>query len=270
VGLSRILRKGRGNKLSEAAVAEENELLEEDLFDLSDIAEIEAPTPARKRTSMLLYGRHRVGKSTFVSQCAEVDGMFPVLWLATEDGTGAFAGLYDDDRIDVVHIKDTAKMINIVNKVVDNKTKYKTVVIDTAGQFQEIIKRDYRAANPNTKNAYEIWDKVADGLIYVTDALHNSQYNFFLIAHTSKEKDDVLGTVLLSPNFLGKKSNIEIPKIPDTIAYLEKTEDDEGNGYRLLHLTASGRIDAGSRYEHKLPDRMKNPKMADYYAAITA
>lgn len=259
--------------MTEAAVAEENELLEEsdeDLFDLSDIAVIEEPTPARKRTSMLLYGRHRVGKSSLVAQCAEVDGMFPILWLATEDGTGAFAGQYPKGRIDVVHIKTTGQMIQIVNNVVDNKTKYKTVVIDTAGQFQEIIKRDYAAANPNAKNAYEVWDKVAGGLSYVTDALHNSQYNFFLIAHTAKEKDDVLGTVLLSPHFLGKKSLVEIPKIPDTIAYLEKQEDDEGNGYRLLHLTASGRIDAGSRYEHKLPDFMKNPKMADYYEAITS
>jgi hypothetical protein len=254
-------------------VAEENEMLEteeDDLFDLSDIATIEEPTPARKRTSMLLYGRHRVGKSTFVAQCAEVEGMFPILWLATEDGTGAFEGKYPKGVIDVVHIKEAMDLVKIVMKVTSNKTRYKTVVIDTAGQFQELIKRDYRAANPNTKNAYEVWDKIADGLTLVTDKLHNSQYNFFLIAHTAKEKDDVLGQVLLSPHFLGKKSIVEIPKIPDTIAYLEKQEDDEGTGYRLLHLTASGRIDAGSRYEHKLPDRMKNPKMADYYAAITA
>ena len=242
----------------------------EDFFDLSDLAVIEKPTPARKRTSMLLYGRHRVGKSSFVAQAAEIEGMYPVLWLATEDGTGAFAGQYPEDRIDVIHVKDTGQMIQYVEAVTTNKTKYKTVVVDTAGQFQEIIKRDYKRNNPNSKNAYEVWDKVAEGLAYVTDALHNSAYNFFLIAHTAKEKDDVLGQVLLSPHFLGKKSLVEIPKIPDTIAYLEKKEDDEGNGFRLLHLTASGRVDAGSRYEHKLPDYMQNPKMKDYYEAITA
>lgn len=246
------------------------EATEDGLFDLSDLVDLHEPTPARKRTSMLLYGRHRVGKSSFVAQCAEVEGMYPLCWIGTEDGTGAFEGQYPKGRIDVVHAKDTGTVIKTVNALVDNTTKYKTVVIDTAGQFQEIIKRDYAAANPNAKNAYEVWDKVAGGLAYVTDALHNSQYNFFLIAHTAKEKDDVLGTVLLSPHFLGKKSLVEIPKIPDTIAYLEKSEDDEGNSFRLLHLTASGRIDAGSRYEHKLPPHMKNPKMADYYAAITA
>lgn len=254
----------------EMEIQEDDHIEDDELFDLSDIATIEEPTPARKRTSMLLYGRHRVGKSSLVAQCAEVQGMFPILWLATEDGTGAFAGQYPKDRIDVVHIKSVAQMITIVNNVTEHKTKYKTVVVDTAGQFQEIIKRDYAAQNPNAKNAYEVWDKVAGGLAYITDRLHNSDYNFFLIAHTAKEKDDVLGTVLLSPHFLGKKSLVEIPKIPDTIAYLEKQEDDEGNGYRLLHLTASGRIDAGSRYEHKLPAHMKNPKMSEYYAAITA
>jgi hypothetical protein len=242
----------------------------EELFDLSDLAPIEEPTPAGKRTSMLLYGRHRVGKSSLVAQCAEVEGMYPILWLATEDGTGAFAGQYPKDRIDVIHIKSTEQMVTLVNAVVDNTTKYKTVVVDTAGQFQEIVKRDYHAANPNTNNKFEVWDKVAQWLAYVTDTLHNSQYNFFLIAHTAKEKDDVLGTVLLSPHFLGKKSLVEIPKIPDTIAYLEKTEDEEGKPIRLLHLTASGRIDAGSRYEHKLPDHMVDPKMKDYYEAITA
>jgi hypothetical protein len=242
----------------------------EEFFDLSDIAEAAEPTEARKRTSMLLYGRHRVGKSTLVSECAEIEGMYPVAWIATEDGTGAFAGLYPEGRIKVFHAKDTATVIRLAEALAFENTPFKTVVIDTAGQFQEIIKRDYKAANPNTKNAFEVWEKVADGLAYVTDILHNSDKNFFLIAHTAKEKDDVLGQVLLSPHFLGKKSNVEIPKIPDTIAYLEKTEDDEGNGFRLLHLTASGRIDAGSRYEHKLPDRMVNPKMKDYYEAITA
>jgi hypothetical protein len=242
----------------------------EEFFDLSDIADAVEPTEARKRTSMLIYSRHRVGKSTFVSQCAEVEGMYPVAWIATEDGTGAFAGLYPEGRIKVFHAKDTATVIRLAEAFAFEKTPFKTVVIDTAGQFQEIIKRDYKAANPNTKNAFEVWEKVADGLAYVTDILHNSDKNFFLIAHTAKEKDDVLGQVLLSPHFLGKKSLVEIPKIPDTIAYLEKTEDDEGNGIRVLHLTASGRIDAGSRYEHKLPDYMVNPKMKDYYEAITA
>jgi hypothetical protein len=247
------------------------ETAEFDLFDLSDIGvELAEPTPARKRTSALVYGRHRVGKSTFVAECAEVDGMWPVLWIATEDGTGAFEGKYPKGRIQVVHAKDTATVLAVVNRVLDGETPFKTVVLDTAGQFQEIIKRDYKAANPNTKNAYEVWEKVADGLMYVTDALHNSQYNFFLIAHTAKENDDVLGQVLLSPHFLGKKSNVEIPKIPDTIAYLEKTETEDGTPIRLLHLTASGRIDAGSRYEHKLPPRMVDPKMVDYYTAITA
>lgn len=243
----------------------------EALFDLSSIGiETAAPTPAGDRTSMLLYGRHRVGKSSLVAQCAEVEGMYPILWIATEDGTGAFAGQYPEGRIDVVHAKDTATVIQTVDALVDNETKYKTVVIDTAGQFQEIVKRDYRKANPDTSNKYEIWDKVADGLIYVTDALHNSQYNFFLIAHTEKTKDDVLGQVLISPHFLGNKCTIEIPKIPDTIAYLEKTEDADGEPIRLLHLTASGRIDAGSRYEHKLPDNMVDPQMAEYYKLITA
>ena len=242
------------------------------LFDLTDLGvETEEPTDPSDKTDMLIYGRHRVGKCSLAAQAAGGEGMYPVLWMAAEDGTGAFAGQYPKGRIQVVKVKTWDQIQSLVEFFLDEEHPFKTLVVDTLGQVQEIIKRDYLAANKG-KGDYELWNKVNAGLVWLLDSVHNSEYNAIYIAHTEKVKDDTLGSVLLSPYFLGKKSSIDIPKIPDTIAYLAKPGDvdEDGKQIRVLQLTSTDRIEAGSRYEHKLPDQMVDPKLADYYRMITA
>jgi hypothetical protein len=243
-----------------------------EMFDLSSIGiELDEPTEPSKRTDMLIYGRHRVGKTTFCAQAAEVEGMYPVLWVAAEDGTGAFAGKYPKGRIQVAKVSTWDQIQSLVEWFLDEEHPFKTIVIDTLGQVQEIIKRDYLMSNSG-KGDFAMWDKVNMGLVWLLDSIHNSPYNGFYIAHTDKVKDDTLGTVLLSPYFLGKKSSTDIPKIPDTIAYLAKPgeEDEDGKQIRVLQLTSTERVEAGSRYEHKLPSQMVNPKLKDYFELITA
>lgn len=217
---------------------------------------------------MLLYGRHRVGKSTFAASMAEVPELTPILWIAAEDGTVAFEGKYPEGSIDVVHTKTWEEIHGVVEAVLDNKTKYKSIVVDTVGQVQEIIKRDFLATYTGS-NSYEQWAKVNEGLVWLMDSIHNSTYSSVFIAHHEKVKDDVEGGVYISPYFLGKKSSTDIPKIPDTIAYMAKSTDDDGNPVRKLVLTALDRIDAGSRLEHKLPPGMVNPSMKEFYSHIT-
>lgn len=253
----------------ESEIVEEGEI---ELFDLSSIGvETAEPTHPSNKTDMLLYGRHRVGKSTYAAQAAEVEGMYPVLWLAAEDGTGAFAGQYPKGRIQVVKVRTWAEIQTLVEFFLDEEHPFKTLVVDTVGQVQEIIKRDYLAANKG-KGDFEMWNKVNAGLVWLMDSVHSSEYNAIYIAHTEKVKDDVLATVLISPYFLGKKSAVDIPRIPDTIAYMAKPGDvdEDGKQIRVLQLTSTERIEAGSRYEHKLPPQMVNPSLAEYYKLITA
>lgn len=236
-------------------------------FDLSSLGvNLAKPTPPTTKHSMLLYGRMRTGKSTLAASAAEVDGMWPILWIAAEDGTTSFAGKYDD-RIDVVKPGSWSDIQNVVETLVDNETKYKTVVVDTLVESQEFIRKEYLAASGG-KGDYAMWDKVAEGVIWLSKTLHNSQYNFIGITHHEKTKDDVVGNVLISPLFQGKKALANVPKVYDTIAYLAKGEDDEGEPVRKLVLTALDNVDAGSRLEHILPPGFINPTMSKFMEPI--
>lgn len=238
-------------------------------FDLSGLGlTMDEPTEATDRHTMLLYGRHRVGKSHLAATLAEVEGKYPILWVAAEDGTTAFAGLYPKGRIKVVNVrtwKDIEALVLLLNDTGEDGTSpFKTIVFDTMGEIQEIIKRDYLKKNKSSD--FAMWAQIADNLTWlVTNFQHkDSPYNAVYIAHTEKVKDDNLGSVLLSPYFLGKKSIVDIPKIPDTIAYLAKASDGEET-VRVLQLTSTDRIDAGSRLEHRLPKQMVNPTMGEFF-----
>lgn len=232
-----------------------------DLFDLSSIGiSVEPPTSPEKKFSTLIYGRMRTGKSTLAATCADVESMAPVLWIAAEDGTASFADKYPE--IDVVHPKSFADIASIVSTLTEwtsdtdrtpkNPTKYKTIVVDTLGQVQEIIKADYTAKKGSMD--YEGWAKIADGIEWLVDELHNSPYNSIFIAHTERIKDDTLGGMLHMPYFLGKKAIVQVPKIIDNIMYLAKVEGENGKMHRVLQVSGSSRVDAGSRFEHKFPE----------------
>lgn len=241
-------------------------------FDLSDIGvnlDMTEPTKATDKHTILLYGRHRVGKSTLAADMAAVKGKYPILWVAAEDGTTAFEGKYPKGRIKVVNVRTWKEIESLVNAVLDNDTPFKTIVFDTLGEIQEIIKRDYLKANKSSD--FAMWAQIADNLTWLVTQFQDKEapYNAIYIAHTEKVKDDNLGSVLLSPYFLGKKSIVDIPKIPDTIAYLAKAQDGDGETVRVLQLTSTDRIDAGSRLEHKLPKQMVNPTMGEFFQYLT-
>ena len=243
-------------------------------FDLSDLGlELTEATEATDRHTMLLYSRHRVGKTTLASTMAEVDGKWPILWVACEDGTTAFAGKYPEGRIKVVNVrtwKEIEQLVYKLNEAADAGTSpFKTVVFDTIGEMQEIIKRDYLKANKSSD--FAMWAQVADFPAWLMTNFQDkeSPYNVVYIAHTEKVKDDTLGAVLLSPFFLGKKSIVDLPKVPDTIAYLAKAQDSDGETVRVLQLTSTDRIDAGSRLEHRLPKQIVNPTMGKFFDYLT-
>lgn len=239
-------------------------------FDLSSLGlEMEEPTEATDKHTLLLYGRHRVGKSSLAATMADVEGKYPILWVAAEDGTTAFAGLYPKGRIKVVNVRTWKEIQALAEMVLDNETPFKTVVFDTMGEIQEIIKRDFLKANKTS--SYEMWAQIADNLTWLVTAFQDKEapYNAIFIAHTEKVKDDNLGSVLLSPYFLGKKSIVDIPKIPDTIAYLAKAQDENGETVRVLQLSSTERIDAGSRLEHRLPKQIANPDMKTFFEHLS-
>lgn len=237
-----------------------------ELLDLSTLIPLGEPTKATTKFSTIIYGRMKVGKSFLAASCSIVEGMFPVLWIAAEDGTASFADEFPD--IDVFRPKTAQQVVELVDTLIDNPTKYKTIVLDTGGAFQDMIKRDYIKAKKSMD--FEGWGKVADALTGIINNLHYySPYNTIFLFHTEKLKDDTLGNVMLMPYMLGKKAIQDIPPIVDNIFYLAKVEGEDGTPVRVLQTTGTSRIDAGGRFEKKIPAQIVNPTFADIYGHLT-
>lgn len=249
-----------------------------DMFDLSDLGvRITPPTTGAERFSALIYGRMKVGKSYLAATAAEVEALSPILWIAAEDGTASFGDQYGD-KIDVLRATDAQQVLNLIYKMTERKsdgalayqTKYKTVVLDTIGAYQNVVKTDY--IKKHGAMDFAGWGAVGDFPVAIVEELQNSPYNSIFLAHHVKEKDDVSGQLLIMPDMLGNVAIKRIPPLVDAIFYLAKADDKDSKtgSVRVLQTQATSRIDAGGRFESKLPAQMVEPSFKKIYEAITA
>lgn len=234
-----------------------------EFFDLSQYAPIEKPRKATDKFSAILYAPPKIGKTSLLGSCADVEALSPVLILATEDGTSVLADNYaDDPNIDVVNVSDWVTAAKIISAVAEGKTKYKTLGVDTISELQELMKEH------TNEDGYGLWAFIADETVKVVKMLHRSPVNVIFTTHIEKVKDESSGKLLTSPYFLGKKSLGEVLKPIDLILYLAVAEVD-GEPTRILLTKPDGKNDAGDR-TGKLDMYIPNPTMAEVYAQLTA
>jgi hypothetical protein len=248
-----------------------------ELVDLSAIPglTLSEPTTAANKFSTLIYGRMKSGKSWLAASCADVIQMSPVLWIAAEDGTASFGDTYGD-KIDVVHPTTADQIHKLIKKLtqVDTEgnlkfpTKYKTIVVDTVGAYQNKVKRDY--IEKNKDGDFTMWGLIGSQITEITEMVHRSPYNLILLAHHEKVKDETEGKLLIMPHMLGKTAIVDIPPIVDNVFFLKKVEDGDKGTVRVLQTQGTDRIDAGGRFEGKIPKQMNNPTFQEIYNFITA
>lgn len=248
-----------------------------ELVDLNQIPglTISEPSTAAGSSSTLIYGRMKSGKSFLAATVADVVQMSPVLWVAAEDGTASFGDTYGD-KIDVVHPTSADQIYKLVKHLTkkddDGKlvapTKYKTIVIDTVGAYQKTVMRDY--IDKKGSGDFEMWGLIGSRITEITELLHKSPYNLILLAHHEKVKDENEGKMLLMPHMLGKTAIVDIPPVVDNVFYLAKVEDKDGKTVRVLQTQGTSRIDAGGRFEGKIPAQLTNPTFQEIYNFITS
>lgn len=237
-------------------------------FDLSSLAgvTIEPPRHASDTFSMLLYGKPKVGKTLLAGTAADVEALSPILVLAAEDGSAVLAHAYPE--VDIINVPDWKTAAAVIGKVAEGVTKYKTIVIDTLSELQNLMIAHITKDGTQAMRIQD-WGTIAENTANLTKLLHRSKVNSILITHADRVKDDESGKVLISPVMKGKASLGEIPKIVDIIAYYAIAQNEQKESVRVLQLEATDKVDAGDRFG-KLDAQIANPTMSEIYAQLTA
>jgi hypothetical protein len=189
-----------------------------------------------------------------------------VLLLDFEGGSSVLAHSYPN--VDVVQVNDWATGKALVEALVNEDHKYKTVILDTVGEAQEQIK-SWSVQTYGETNPYKKYEDIADQMTRSIRFLHKSGMNVIVIAHVERDKDEIRRSLTFRPYTLGKKSSVELPKTFDVIGYLTMEEDDDsGEPYRALQLHPSPGIEAKDR-TGLLPARIAEPTFEKIYSYLT-
>lgn len=239
---------------------------EDDLFDLGSIAPITPPRKAEEQLSVCLYSLPGVGKTRLAGSISKIVEASPVIMLDFEGGSSVLSHSYPD--VDVVQVNNWATGKSMIEALVSQKHKYKTVILDTVGEAQEQIK-SWSVQTYGESNPYKKYEDIADQMTKAIRFLHKSGMNVIVIAHVERDKDEIRRSMTYRPYTLGKKSSVELPKTFDVIGYLTMEEDeDSGENYRALQLQPSAGIEAKDR-TGLLPARIVEPTFEKIYSHFT-
>jgi hypothetical protein len=228
-------------------------------FDLSSIKPTRRNTPTR----ILIYGEHKIGKSTFAAQAESP------AFIATEDGQDAIDGM------GFPLCKKWEDVLECITTLYTEDHKYKTAVLDSADWAEQLaqakVVADAGAESIVSKGlgygegyrrAADLFREMLDGL----NALRMKKgMQVIIICHAEIKKfDDPLSESydryqIKLQNHIGKM----VQEWCDVIGFAQQdsTTKKEDLGFnkertriinidrRLLHLAGSAAFDAGNRYD---------------------
>lgn len=239
------------------------------LFDLTSIPGITISKPRKADTtfSLLLAGLPKSGKTLLAGTANDVAALGPVVLLALEDGSSVLARDYPD--MDVIEPENWVQAAGVINALADGETGYGTVIVDTLGELQELMKAHITQDGAQEMRIQD-WGTIKDNTVAVVKMLHKAQINVIFITHSEEIKDESTGASRIQPYLLGKGSLGEVPKIVDIIAYLAVSQDKKTKEtFRVLQTGQDGKILAGDRFG-KLDYQIINPTMGELFEQLTS
>lgn len=238
-----------------------------ELFDLSEIAPITPPRKLDEKMTWLLYAPPGTGKTLLAGSAAEVEAMSPVLLIDLENGSAPLSRHYKD--VEVAHVDDWETCAAIVEALVGNETKYKTVIIDSISKMQEMIIKWSIRVNGDA-NGFEKWAHAYEKALSVIENLHKSDYHLICTTPAERTTDEFSRNRMVMPYFEGQKSKTKLPGEFDMIGYIMIQEDSEGVKRRILNLEKSDETVTKNRAGELLPDYLPDPTFKKIYEHLTA
>jgi len=210
------------------------------------------PKTSMSDIAMLVYGRPKIGKSTFASQSPNA------IFLATEAGLNA---------LDVYQmpISNWEEFLEACSLIAKGNHEFKTVVIDTLDNLYRYC-ADYVCKKLGVGHESEAahgkaYGVIKNELIRVLSKLALLPYGLILISHSQdKEMQTRTGSVVRTVPTIPESFRQVVIGLVDLILYcdVEAVEDEEGKRHqvRVAKTKPNAAYDAGDRF-NRLPEVMR-------------
>jgi len=208
------------------------------------------PVSSLQAMTILVYGRPKIGKSTF---CSQAPG---AIFLATEPGLHSLS-------VHQLPITDWAGLLEACNLLAAGKHEFQTIVIDTVDLAFRMCERQVCEDNGIKHVADLKWGKgyaLANNEFFrVMTKLGHMPYGVILTSHAVQfEVDDRTGKFMRTMPTLGPKARDIVTGMADMIMFadVEHSKDSKTGAFterRVLRTQPSKFWDAGDR-TGRLPD----------------
>lgn len=192
------------------------------------------------KLNMLIYGEAGVGKTWLAGSASRVPSMRNVLYLDAEAGK---ATLREHPNVEILPAKQWQDYINIYNSLKAGGHGYRTVVLDSLSEINEIAKdrvmQEMKLDPENESRDEDIpsireWGKLQVRLTRLIRLYRDLPMHVIFIAHAERVQLKT-GKHKWMP-LLNGKLQMKVPQIPDIVLFMYNQEVD-GEQRRLM-LTA--------------------------------
>jgi phage nucleotide-binding protein len=219
--------------------------------------------------NILIYAFTGVGKTFLARTAADDPKTSTVLFIDAEGGSRTNS---DRDDIHVLKPKTFKDITDTYEWLYDNKTQYRTVVLDSLHEIQALGMKDIMrvATNPGFPSIQD-WGKSSEQMTRVVrafrDLAHLHGMNIVFTAPAREDKDERTGLWLIRPALTPAATNGVCGAV-DTVGYLSV---DVKTGTRKLRIQPTATINAKHRQppgEVPLPPFIDNPTLPGLAQAL--
>jgi hypothetical protein len=239
---------------------------------LSSIGGLQLKQPAvgNALVNLLIYGGSGVGKTLLAGTSAMVEEMSPILVVDAEEGELTLGALDSvSDKIDIVSLTEWKKLQNVYNDLYDGKHPYKTVILDSGTEIQQLAMNDVlgttgRILDVGITPEFKDWYKNTEQIRRMIRAFRDLPMNTIVTALEMDAQDPRTKVMMKRPAFSNKLS-AQVPAFFDAVFYLyvKEVKGDAPN-LRLILTDKTDRVVAKCRVQG-VPLVLENPNMPMIY-----
>lgn len=239
---------------------------------LTSIGGLQTKRPQRENAivNLLIYGGSGVGKTLLAGTAAMVEEMSPILVIDAEEGELTLGALESvASKIDIVSLNQWKKLQNIYDDLYDGKHPYKTVVLDSGTEIQQLAMNDVlgttsRVLDIGITPEFKDWYKNTEQMRRMVRAFRDLPMNTIVTALEMDAEDPRTKVRMKRPAFSNKLS-AQVPAFFDAVFYMyvKEVKGDAAN-LRLILTDKTDRVVAKCRVQN-VPLVLENPDMPMLY-----